>query len=154
MIDDVDIKIMSILQQNGRTKRNVLAEKVGLSLATVSDRMKKLEDAGIISGYHAELDPKKLWKDITAFILVYIDSSKHYYDFIGHIHNLDEIQECHAITGEGSHLLKIRTHNTATLEKLLTKVQSFPGVISTKTSIVLSSSKETNQIKITPPKER
>ncbi|MBI4546414.1 MAG: Lrp/AsnC family transcriptional regulator [Ignavibacteriae bacterium] len=148
MLDAIDLKILDILQKNGRTRRNDLAAIVELSLPSVSDRLRKLEDSGYIKGYYAYVDPKKLGKDITAFIFVSIDSSKHYQGFLEHTNSTDEILECHAITGEGSHLLKIRTENTSTLEKLLAKIQSWQGVTGTRTSVVLSSSKETTRIKL------
>ena len=148
MPDDIDVKILDILQKNGRTRRNELADSVGLSLPSVSDRLRKLEEAGYITGYLASIDPKKIGKGITAFILVSIDSSKHYRSFVDHANATDDILECHAITGEGSHLLKIRTENTSTLEKLLAKVQSWQGVIGTRTSFVLSTTKETLRMKI------
>ncbi len=148
MIDDIDVKILEILQRKGRTKRNDLAEAVGLSLPSVADRLRKLEEAGIIVGYHAVLDAKRLCKDITAFIFVTIDSSRHFGQFIEHAGAMDEILECHAITGEGSHLLKVRTTNTASLEKLLAKIQAWGGVISTRTNLVLSTPKETSRIRV------
>lgn len=148
MIDEIDIKILDILQNNGRTRRNDLAERVGLSIPSVSERLRKLEEAGYILGYFAHLDPKKLGKDVTAYIAVMVDSSKHFASFIDHANQLEDILECHAITGEGSHLLKIRTENTTTLEKLLAKIQSWPGVMGTRTNLVLSSPKEDTQIKL------
>ena len=148
MLDEIDIKILDVLQKNGRTKRNDLAEIVGLSLPSVGDRLRKMEEAGYISGYHAKLNHQKLGKDITAFIFVSVDSSKHYNSFIEHANGIDEIQECHAITGEGSHLLKIRTDNTSSLEKLLARIQSWQGVAGTRTSLVLSTPKESTRIKI------
>ena len=147
-IDPIDAKLLDILQRNGRMKRNELADTVGLSLPSVSDRLAKLEEAKIITGYHATVDAKKLGKDITAFIFVTVDTSKHFGQFIEHAIALDEVLECHAITGEGSHLLKIRTVNTASLEKLLAKVQAWSGVLHTRTDLVLSSSKETTRIKV------
>ena len=152
MIDEIDVKILEALQKNGRTKRNDLADAVGLSIPSVSERLKKLEDSQIIRGYHADVDAKKLGRDVTAFIFVTIDSSKHYGQFIDHAGALDEILECHAITGEGTHLLKVRTTHTASLEKLLAKIQSWAGVVSTRTNLVLSSSKETTRIRIEPTK--
>jgi len=148
MLDAIDLKILEILQKNGRTRRNDLAEIVELSLPSVSDRLRKLEENGYIKGYYASIDPKKLGKDITAFIFASIDSSKHYQSFLDHASSTDEILECHAVTGEGSHLLKIRTENTSTLEKLLSKIQSWQGVTGTRTSIVLSTSRETTRIKL------
>lgn len=148
MLDDIDLTILDILQKEGRTKRNELAEAVGLSLPSVSDRLRKLEESGIIRGYHATLDALKMGKDITAFIFVTVDSSKHFNAFLEHAKHVDDILECHAITGEGSHLLKVRTANTNSLEKLLAKIQAWNGVVSTRTNLVLSTTKETLSIKI------
>jgi len=148
MLDDIDLKILDILQKQGRRRRNLLAEEIGLSLPSTSERLRKLEEAGFITGYAATVDPKKLGKDITAFILVSVDSSKHYLSFVDHADANEEILECHAITGDGSHILKIRTTNTSTLEKLLAKIQSWTGVTGTRTHLVLSSSKETAKIKL------
>ncbi len=148
-MDEIDFKLLEILQKSGRTRRNDLAEQVGLSLPSVSERLRKLEENGVITGYFAKINPKMAGKDITAFIVVSVDSSKHYAQFIEHANSTDEILECHAITGQGSHLLKVRTENTSTLEKLLAKIQSWHGVSGTLTSVVLSSTKETFRIKIT-----
>jgi Lrp/AsnC family leucine-responsive transcriptional regulator len=147
-LDDIDFKILEIIQKEGRTRRNDLADRVGLSLPAASERLRKLEQGGIISGYYAKLDHRMLGKDITAFIVVTVDSSKHYSTFIEHVQNTDDILESHAITGEGTHLLKIRTENTSSLEKLLAKIQSWTGVMKTTTSLVLSTPKETTVIKI------
>ncbi len=152
MLDDIDSKLIDILQRKGRTKRNDLAEAVGLSLPSISERLRKLEEAGIVTGYHASVDARKLGKDITAFIFVAVDSSKHYHQFLEHAASVDDILECHAITGEGSHILKIRTNNTSSLEKLLAKIQAWPGVIGTRTNLVLSTSKESMRIRIDPKK--
>jgi Transcriptional regulators len=148
MLDKIDCELLSILQQEGRTKRNELAEKVGLSLPAVSERLRKLEEEGIIQGYYTRLDHKRLGKDITAFVVVTVDSSKHFLGFLDHILKSDDIQECHAITGDGTHLLKVRTENTEGLEILLAKIQSWQGVQKTTTNLVLSTHKESTYIKI------
>jgi Lrp/AsnC family leucine-responsive transcriptional regulator len=148
MLDDIDQKILETIQKQGRMRRNDLAERVGLSLPSVSERLRKLEEAGIISGYFAKLNYQMLGKDITAFVLATVDSSKHYTAFVEHVQGVDDVLECHAITGEGTHLLKIRTENTTSLEKLLAKIQSWSGVVKTTTSVVLSTPKETSVIKI------
>ncbi|MEE9186489.1 MAG: Lrp/AsnC family transcriptional regulator [Bacteroidota bacterium] len=147
-VDEIDIKILDILQRNGRTRRNDLAKSVGLSLPSVSERLRKLEANGYIVGYYAKVDYQKLGKDITAFILITVDSSRHYRQFIDHASSTDDILECHAITGEGTHLLKVRTVSASALEKLLSKIQSWQGVVSTLTSVVLSTTKETTRIRI------
>ncbi len=145
--DSIDLKILDILQKNGRTKRNDLASAVDLTIPSVSERLRKLEEQGVITGYHAVVDATKLGKDITAFIVVSVDTSKHFHAFLDHVEPIDEILECHAITGDGSHILKVRTANTSSLEKLLAKIQSWPGVLGTRTHLVLSTSKETRRIK-------
>ena len=142
IIDEIDIKILDLLQNNARIKRNEVAEKIGLSLPSVTDRMNKLEENRTIESYITKLNHNLLGKDITAFIFVTSDSSAHYKDFISHANQTPGILECHSITGDGSHILKIRTENTSSLEKLLAKIQSWKGVRSTRTSIVLSSHKE------------
>jgi len=151
-LDDIDITILDILQKNGRTRRNDLAQAVELSIPSVSERMKKLEENGIITGYTTYVDPKKVGKDITAFITITVDSSKHYNSFIDHAKSTDEILEIHSVTGTGTHLIKIRTENTSSLEKLLSKIQAWSGIVNTTTSIVLSTMKETNKLKINKSK--
>ncbi len=149
-IDEIDVKILSLLQANGRMKRNAIAEAVGLSVPSVSERMRKLEERGVLVGYHAVIDAKRLHFDITAFIRVMVDGSGQYEDVINQACGLDEVLEVHSITGEGSHILKVRTRNTTTLERLLSRIQSWPGVSGTRTSIVLSTFKETRQVTVSP----
>jgi Lrp/AsnC family leucine-responsive transcriptional regulator len=141
-IDETDIKILELLQANSRIKRNEIAEIIGLSIPSVTDRLKRLESDGIIESYLTKLSHKKLGKDITAFIFVLSESSKHYKEFIEQASQHPEVLECHSVTGDGSHVLKIRTTNTSTLEKLLSKIQSWKGVRATRTSIVLTTVKE------------
>lgn len=150
MLDDLDKRILDTLQHNGRVKRNELAELVGLSLPATSDRLRKLEERGYITGYTAILDPAKFGKDITAFVQVTVDTSLHYDNFLKHVQQSAEILECHAITGDGSHLLKIRTDNTAALERVLSRIQSWKEVRRTRTSVVLSTTKETLNFDIHP----
>ncbi len=142
-IDDIDVRILELLQENGRIKRSRIAEEVGLSVPTVSDRMRKLSERGVLTGYFAKLNPKRMHIDITAFVRVRIDGSENYPNFILEVKKMSEVQELHSITGEGSHILKIRTKNTTTLEALLSRLQAIPGVGATTTSIVLSTLKET-----------
>lgn len=148
MLDDLDIKLLRILQKNGRAKRNSLAEEVNLSLPSVSERLNKLEDNGIIEGYFAKLNKNKFGYDITAFIFVTMDSSKHYKNLITNVEKIPEILECHSVLGEGSHILKVIVKNTESLEKMLGKIQSWAGVVSTKTTFILSTIKETTEIEI------
>ena len=148
MLDETDLKILRMLQKNGRTKRNVLAEQVGLSVPSVSDRLKKLEDNDIIEGYYAKVNRQAFGFDILAFILIMMDSSKHYKDLIKHVEKHPNIIECYSVLGDGSHLIKVTVKNTEALEKLLSEIQTWTGVTSTKTTYVLSTIKETTAINI------
>lgn len=148
MLDDLDIKVLNLLQKNARTKRNELAEAVGLSLPSVSERLHKLEEKGYIEGYYTKLNRKAFGYDILAFVFVTMDSSKHYKALINKVEKNPMIIECHSVLGEGSHLLKIIAKKTESLEKLLGEIQSWPGVVSTKTTFILSAIKETTEIDI------
>ena len=104
MLDDLDIKVLNLLQKNARTKRNELAEAVGLSLPSVSERLHKLEEKGYIEGYYTKLNRKAFGYDILAFVFVTMDSSKHYKALINKVEKNPMIIECHSVLGEGSHL--------------------------------------------------
>ncbi len=147
-MDAIDIKILDILQKDGRTKRNAIAEQVGLSLPSLSERLKKLEEKNIIEGYYAKLSRKTFGFDLMAFITVYMQSSTKFSELTEHVAHTLEILECHAILGEGSHVLKILVKDTDALEKLLAQIQAWPGVAKTVTSFVLSTVKETTNINI------
>jgi Lrp/AsnC family transcriptional regulator, leucine-responsive regulatory protein len=145
-IDKIDIQLLMMLQEHGRTSQHDLALGVGLSAPAVGERLRKLEEKGIIRNFTVELDPKKLGRDVTAFIAVVISGSQYFDEFVAHARDCSEVLECHSVTGQGSHLLKIRTMSTTSLESLLAEIQSWPGVQWTTTSIVLSTVKETARL--------
>lgn len=147
-IDDIDLQLLSLLQQQGRMSQHDLAQAVGLSSPAVGERLRKLEEREVIRYFTVMLDPKKLGQDVTAFINVGISGSQFYEEFVRRVAECGEVLECHSVTGQGSHLLKIRTASTSTLERLLAEIQAWPGVQWTTTSIVLSTIKETQQLEI------
>jgi len=147
-LDEIDLKILKHLQKEGRAQRNQLAEIVHLSVPSVSERMRKLEEKKLIKGYRAMLDGKLFNFDITAFVFVEVDGSDNYPPFIENTINEPEVLECHSITGDGSHILKIRTENTDSFEKLLSRIQSWNGVSKSRSNVVLSSFKETTELPI------
>lgn len=147
-LDEIDLVILNHLQKNGRMQRNKLAEIVDLSVPSVSERMRKLEERQLIEGYHAVLNAKKFHFDITAFIFVDVNSSVLYSEFVKQAMEEPEVLECHSITGDGSHVLKIRTKNTERFEALLSRIQSWSGVMRTRSNVVLSSFKETRSLPI------
>jgi Lrp/AsnC family leucine-responsive transcriptional regulator len=148
MLDEIDVKILNMLQEEGRAKRNVLAEAVGLSLPSLSERLNKLEEKGIITGYYTKLDLKVFGLDLMVIITIHTDSSKHYDSFAENVRKTDEIIECYAVLGEGSHVMKAIVKDSQSLEKLLSKIQSWKGVKRTHSRFILSTIKETTKINI------
>lgn len=148
MVDDIDVKILNMLQINGRVKRNVMAEEIGLSIPSVSERLHKLEEKKIIEGYYTKLNRKAFGYDIMVFILVYMESSKFYKEFIHNVEKHPQILEGHSILGQGSHILKVVVKDSEALEKLLAQIQSWHGVTRTVTSFILSTIKETTKLDI------
>jgi Lrp/AsnC family transcriptional regulator, leucine-responsive regulatory protein len=149
-LDDIDTRLLEILQLNGRTSQHDLAQAVGLSSPAVGERLRKLEERGVIRHFSAVLDPKLVGHDVTAFIAVGIAGSQYYNGFRQRVKDHPEVLECHSVTGQGSHLIKIRTDSTSGLEVLLAEIQSWPGVQWTNTSIVLSTVKETGAMGLRP----
>lgn len=95
------------------------------------------------------MDAKRVGMDITAFITVTVDASKHYHVSLERVRGSEEILECHSITGESSsHILKVRTENVIQLESLVARIQSSPGVLSMKPNFVLSTVRESTVLKV------
>jgi Lrp/AsnC family transcriptional regulator, leucine-responsive regulatory protein len=143
LIDQIDLKILSILQNNGRTRLADIAQEVELSAPAVMERVKKLEGGGIIKGYQAVVDGKKVGKDITAFIGVLIGNQRDIDRFAAQMLQRHDVLECHHVTGDESFILKVKSANTDSLERLLGEIRSVEGVTRTVTKVVLSSAKET-----------
>ncbi|MEE8436945.1 MAG: Lrp/AsnC family transcriptional regulator [Candidatus Neomarinimicrobiota bacterium] len=142
MIDEKDLHILSLLQKNSRITAQEIGTEIQLSSPAVADRIKKLYEAGIIEQFTARLNAKKLGFDLLAFIALVSSSSDHYKEIINNSIKHPSVMECHSITGEGSHLLKVRITNSSALEKLLQEIQGWPGVIRTHTSLVMTTYKE------------
>ena len=145
-IDKIDKKILDILQQDGRSSASNIANEIDISIPTVTDRIKKLQDSGIIKGIHAVLDPKPLGLDVAAIITLISESSLHYKEVTKAAEKTPEVLQCLATTGKGSHMLFVVTHNSSTLEELLRKIQSWSGVTRTETQIILSDYKMIQKI--------
>ena len=146
--DTIDLQIISVLQEHGRIPLAKLAEQVGLSAPSVIERVKKLEDSAVITGYHAAVDARKLGKDVTAFIGVSIGHPRTIGLFEQTVALLDDVLECHHVTGEHTVLLKVKTHNTASLEQLIRTIRLIEGVTRTETMVVLSTHTERTQITV------
>jgi Lrp/AsnC family transcriptional regulator, leucine-responsive regulatory protein len=147
-LDEIDLGILAILQENCRTSLARIGEQVGLSAPSVVERVKKLEDGGIIRGYHAILDARRLGMDITAFIGVSVSHPRLIDAFEREVDSIEDVLECHHVTGAHTLLLKVKTANTSSLESLISRLRSIDGVDKTETMVVLSTNTERSQLRL------
>lgn len=147
LLDAIDLEMLEMLQQDCKVAQVELARSVGLSPASISERLKRLEKSGVIRSYSAILDARALGVSITAFVFVFVEHPSFEAELLEHLDAVREVQECHHVTGDFSLLLKVRTKDIASFEHLLFhEINCIPGVRQTKTTIVLSSPKETTQV--------
>ncbi len=140
-IDHKDLKILSILQEDGRAPYSEIARKMGMSEAAVYSRIQKLIKNHVIKKIQAILDPEKLGYHVTAFISVTAQPAK-YTKVLEELSKLSEILEIHDVTGQHYCLVKVRTRDKEDLAKVLDKIGALDGVTSTETKIVLRTIKE------------
>ena len=152
-LDAIDRHILAVLQENCKLPLVKIGERVGLSAPSVNERIRKLEESGVIRGYTAILDARTLGKDITAFIGVFIDHPKAINQFERAIDKVEAVQECHHVTGQHTFLLKVKANNTSSLEELISKIRSIEGVARTETSVVLSTYTEGLWLELKTPDE-
>lgn len=143
-LDEVDRKILEMLQLNGRTSYAELGKAVGLAASSINERVRKLHERGVIEGVHSSLSPAALRLDLLAFIFVGWTDPATEEPFLQRVAIEPAIMECHHVTGTWNYLLKVRTRTTRDLEAFLNAVvKAAPGVQRTETLIVMSSAKET-----------
>lgn len=136
MIDDNDRKILNIIQQDGRIASAEIARQVGLAPSAVHERLKKLEERGVVRGYNACIDPKKVGFGLIAFVFVRTNECGDGTDEL--LATIPEVLEVHDVAGEDSYLLKVRASDPEDLALLLReKLKAIPSVISTRTTVVL-----------------
>lgn len=148
MLDQIDKHLIERLQVDGRQTTSELAHDVGMSVPAVAERVRKLHESGVIRRFTADVDPKKIGMDVGAYITLISESSAHYDEVIKRAQAQPEVLEIMSVTGEGSHMLLVRTEDTSTLENLLGQIQSWPGVTRTETRIILSHYKEHGVIRV------
>ncbi|KQM28880.1 MULTISPECIES: Lrp/AsnC family transcriptional regulator [unclassified Sphingomonas] len=142
--DRIDRQILALLQEDGRMTNVELAERVGLTAPPCLRRVRALEEAGAIRGYHAALDPRLLGFTITVFALVSLKSQagSDLAAFEAHIATIPEVRECHMLNGEIDFILKIVAADLETFQSMLTtQLITAPNVASVKTSPTVRTSK-------------
>jgi Lrp/AsnC family leucine-responsive transcriptional regulator len=147
--DKTDRQILHSLMADGRKPWSDLASELKLSPPAAADRVRRLEQNGVIQGYRAVIDPGHIGCHLTAFVAVTLERPQHRDRFLKKIRNLAEVQECHHVAGDDDYLLKVRCENTRHLDRIISmNMKSLPGIVRTRTTIVMDTIKETGELPI------
>ncbi|HTV01283.1 MAG TPA: Lrp/AsnC family transcriptional regulator [Luteitalea sp.] len=147
-LDPIDLHLVSLLQENARTSQADLARSVGLAPSAVMERLRKLEQRGVISGYAGLLAPRAVGLGQLAFVAVRVSGTGEQEEAAGgRLAGVPEVLEVHHVAGEDCYLLKVRTRDAQHLGALLRqRLGRIPGVVSTRTTVVLETVKETPRL--------
>ncbi len=146
-VEDIDRQIVELLVRDGRTSYTDLGKATGLSTSAVHQRVRRLEQRGVIRGYAAVVDAEAVDLPLTAFISIRPIDPSAPDDAPDRLRGLAEIEACHSVAGEESYILKVRVRTPADLEVLLARIRAEANV-STRTTIVLSTPYEQRPIKV------
>jgi Lrp/AsnC family leucine-responsive transcriptional regulator len=144
-LDFIDVKILEVLQSDGRASHSAIAQAVGLTQPSVHERVKKLEQRGVIKGYAALIDPEALGLAVVAFISVRL-SDRCPSDMAALVREIPNVLEAHHVAGEDCLIAKVRVRSPAELEPILDQIWRRLPVAATKTTIAFSSYKETTAL--------
>jgi Lrp/AsnC family transcriptional regulator, leucine-responsive regulatory protein len=148
-MDTLDKKAVAFVMKYGRATWAELGHLLGLSAPSAADRVRKLEQSGVIRGYAALVDPASVGHPLTAYISVSLASHRNRAAFLRAISKMDKVAECHHVAGDDDYLLKVRCRGTQDLDHLLAKeLKDKLGVARTRTTIVLSTAKESVRVPI------
>lgn len=145
-LDKLDRKILKILQEDGRISMKDLGEQVGLSTTPTIERVKRMERDGVITGYHARIDPPSLGAKLLVFVEISLNqkSGPAFEQFRREVLRIPEVQECHLVSGDFDYLIKARIHEMAEYRNLLgDMLLSLPGAAQSKSYVVMEEIKET-----------
>lgn len=152
MIDEMDVRIVEILQQNARTPNAEIARQVGMAPSAILERIRKLEERGVIQGYSARINPEAYGVGLTAYVFVRADERAGAPTTADRMAEFPEVQEVHHVAGEDCFLAKVRVKNPRALGELLQKkFGAIETIRSTRSTIVLHTVKESA---VLPPPAR
>jgi Lrp/AsnC family leucine-responsive transcriptional regulator len=140
-VDNIDIKIIKLLQENARVTASEIAGNINLSVPAVSERLKKLESSGVIKQYTAIVDPVHMNKTLMAIVFITLERPRFADTFAEFVKKQNDILECHYLAGDFDYALKVVTENTTTLQELLDRIKSLQCVQKTRTTVILSTAK-------------
>ncbi len=150
-LDEVDRKILRALQNNARTSNSEIARQLGMVPSAILERIRKLEERGVILGYEARVNPAALDLNFVAFISVRTDDRTHQYEAAKKLRAFPEVSEVHNVAGDDCYLIKLRVTDVNALRDFLhDKIPTIGSVVSTKTTIVLGVEKENGKLPIGP----
>ena len=148
-LNSLDSKGIRLLLRNGRASWAELGKELGLSAPSAADRVHKLEQRGVIRGYAALVDPASVGYPLTAYVSVSLASHRKRAAFLRAIEKMEQVAECHHVAGDDDYLLKVRCRGTQDLDHLLaTELKDKLGVAKTRTTIVLSTAKESVRVPV------
>jgi Lrp/AsnC family leucine-responsive transcriptional regulator len=149
MINDLDAQILTILQRNARVSNAEIARQVGLAPSAVFERIRKLEERGVIRGYSAQIDPRAVGLGLVAYTFVRSNDRPGGIQTAARLAEIPEVLEVHHVAGEDCFLVKVRAADTEALGRLLReRLGKISTISSTRTTIVLESVKETIELPI------
>ncbi len=137
MLDDRDLAILAAVQDDARATFAEIGKRVGLAPSSVHDRVRKLEQAGVIRAYRAEIDPQAVGLFVTALVSVTRLDPTQPDDLPDRVLDFHEVEDCHSVAGDENYILKVRTRTTGDLEDFLRRLREKAGV-RTRTTVVLS----------------
>jgi Lrp/AsnC family leucine-responsive transcriptional regulator len=150
-LNRIDRKILKILQDDGRISYAELARRVGLSTTPCIERVKKMENSGLIKKYAAIVDPQQLGAGLIVFVQIRLDrtSAQTFSEFKQAVAGLDEVQECHLVTGSFDYLIKARMADMGTYRRFLEEtLLAIPGVQASTSIVVMEVTKETMSVAV------
>jgi Lrp/AsnC family leucine-responsive transcriptional regulator len=152
MNDEIDEKLLTILQQDARTSNAEIARQLGMAPSAIFERIRKLEARGVIMGYETRLNPKALDAGLLAFVFVRDEGAYGTLETGAALAAIPEVQEVHNVAGEDCYLVKVRVADTEALARLLREgFGAIPSIRSTRTTIVLDTLKESAQVNLKRP---
>ena len=140
-MEPLDRRILSLLARDGRMSYTDIGKETGLSTSAAQQRVRRLEQRGVIKGYRAVLDPAQLGQLVTAFVAIKPFDPSQADDAPDRLQHIDEIMSCYSVAGEPSYLLKVQVPTMAALESLLARIRA-EAKCSTHTTTVLSTAYE------------
>jgi Lrp/AsnC family leucine-responsive transcriptional regulator len=151
MFDKIDTTILTILQQDARTSNAEIARQVGLAPSAIFERLRKLESAGLLEGFHARLNPKAIGLGMLAFVFVRSQERVGSNETALRLSAVPNVLEVHNVAGEDCYLVKVRVENPEALGKMLRdELGKIPGITTTRSTIVLETYKETTFLPVHP----